>query len=132
MIRFYDIFFLISELIFCFLRSKDIEASSGNGDMAFQEVRKQQSVIEFILNHTEQIFSGASAPIKPKEGEFTLQCAPMRLEKSVIDGLYFYRTKFDVWGEVCNTPHQWTGWADETDEPGGGPGPLLKPKPPPA
>lgn len=70
MIRFYDIFFLISELIFCFLRSKDIEASSGNGDMAFQEVRKQQSVIEFILNHTEQIFSGASAPIKPKEGEF--------------------------------------------------------------
>uniref|UniRef100_H2LQN2 Rho GTPase activating protein 31 n=1 Tax=Oryzias latipes TaxID=8090 RepID=H2LQN2_ORYLA len=51
------------------LRSKDIEASSGNGDMAFQEVRKQQSVIEYILNHTEQIFSGASAPIKPKEGQ---------------------------------------------------------------
>uniref|UniRef100_A0A8C7Y0A5 Rho GTPase activating protein 31 n=1 Tax=Oryzias sinensis TaxID=183150 RepID=A0A8C7Y0A5_9TELE len=39
------------------LRSKDIEASSGNGDMAFQEVRKQQSVIEYILNHTEQIFN---------------------------------------------------------------------------
>uniref|UniRef100_A0A3B3CSQ3 Rho GTPase activating protein 31 n=1 Tax=Oryzias melastigma TaxID=30732 RepID=A0A3B3CSQ3_ORYME len=55
------------------LRSKDIEASSGNGDMAFQEVRKQQSVIEFILNHTEQIFSGASAPIKPKEGQ-SLMC----------------------------------------------------------
>ncbi|XP_041864990.1 rho GTPase-activating protein 31 isoform X2 [Melanotaenia boesemani] len=50
------------------LRSKDIEASSGNGDMAFQEVRKQQSVVEFILNHTEQIFSGASVQVKPKEG----------------------------------------------------------------
>uniref|UniRef100_I3JCA0 Rho GTPase activating protein 31 n=1 Tax=Oreochromis niloticus TaxID=8128 RepID=I3JCA0_ORENI len=39
------------------LRSKDIEASSGNGDMAFQEVRIQQSVVEFILNHADQIFS---------------------------------------------------------------------------
>jgi len=36
--------------------------------MAFQEVRKQQSVVEFILNHTEQIFSGDSVQIKPKEG----------------------------------------------------------------
>lgn len=52
----------------CLLRSKDIEASSGNGDMAFQEVRKQQSVVEFILNHTDQIFSGESLQIKPKEG----------------------------------------------------------------
>lgn len=49
------------------LRSKDIEVSSGNGDMAFQEVRVQQSVIEFILNHTEQIFNG-SVQIKPREG----------------------------------------------------------------
>lgn len=50
-------------------RSKDVETSSGNGDMAFQEVRIQQSVIEFILNHTEQIFSSDSAQMKPKEGE---------------------------------------------------------------
>ncbi|KAJ0061964.1 hypothetical protein NL108_014711 [Boleophthalmus pectinirostris] len=50
------------------LRSKDIEVSSGNGDMAFQEVRVQQSVIEFILNHTEQIFNGVSLQMKPKEG----------------------------------------------------------------
>ncbi|XP_008425226.1 rho GTPase-activating protein 31 [Poecilia reticulata] len=56
------------------LRSKDIETSSGNGDMAFQEVRIQQSVIEFILNHTEQIFSGDSDQIKPKEGP-SLMCA---------------------------------------------------------
>lgn len=55
-------------LSFYFLRSKDIEASAGNGDMAFQEVRIQQSVVEFILNHTEQIFSNDSAQIKPKEG----------------------------------------------------------------
>ncbi|KAJ0004470.1 hypothetical protein NQD34_010684 [Periophthalmus magnuspinnatus] len=51
------------------LRSKDIEVSSGNGDMAFQEVRVQQSVIEFILNHTEQIFNGVSLQMKPKEGK---------------------------------------------------------------
>lgn len=50
------------------LRSKDIEVSTGNGDMAFQEVRVQQSVIEFILNHTEQIFNGSSVQIKPREG----------------------------------------------------------------
>ncbi|XP_038133461.1 rho GTPase-activating protein 31 [Cyprinodon tularosa] len=56
------------------LRSKDIETSSGNGDMAFQEVRIQQSVIEFILNHTEQIFSGDSEEVKPKEGP-GLMCA---------------------------------------------------------
>uniref|UniRef100_A0AAV2JAR4 Rho-GAP domain-containing protein n=1 Tax=Knipowitschia caucasica TaxID=637954 RepID=A0AAV2JAR4_KNICA len=50
------------------LRSKDIEVSCGNGDMAFQEVRVQQSVIEFILNHTDQIFNGGSIQVKPKEG----------------------------------------------------------------
>ncbi|XP_069569355.1 rho GTPase-activating protein 31 [Brachyistius frenatus] len=73
------------------LRSKDIEASSGNGDMAFQEVRIQQSVVEFILNHTEQIFNGDFAQIKPKEGPSLMcgekyatlpisgQCGPMKL-----------------------------------------------------
>ncbi|XP_072231142.1 rho GTPase-activating protein 31 isoform X1 [Leuresthes tenuis] len=78
------------------LRSKDIETLSSNGDMAFQEVRKQQSVVEFILNHTEQIFSGDSVQIKPKEdhasagpslvcGEkyatlpISSQCGPMKL-----------------------------------------------------
>lgn len=43
--------------------------STDNGDMAFQAVRIQQSVVEFILNHTEQIFSSDSALIKPKEGK---------------------------------------------------------------
>lgn len=57
-----------SSLLFLLLRCKDIEASSGNGDMAFQAVRIQQSVVEFILNHTEQIFSGDSVQLKPKEG----------------------------------------------------------------
>ncbi|XP_034538733.1 rho GTPase-activating protein 31 [Notolabrus celidotus] len=55
------------------LRAKDIEASCANGDMAFQEVRIQQSVVEFILNHTQQIFSGDSVQIKPKEGP-SLMC----------------------------------------------------------
>lgn len=36
--------------------------------MAFQAVRIQQSVVEFILNHREQIFSNEAAQIKPKEG----------------------------------------------------------------
>uniref|UniRef100_A0AAX7UUP2 Rho-GAP domain-containing protein n=1 Tax=Astatotilapia calliptera TaxID=8154 RepID=A0AAX7UUP2_ASTCA len=62
------------------LRSKDIEASSGNGDMAFQEVRIQQSVVEFILNHADQIFRPVS---KCGEKYATLpisgQCGPMKL-----------------------------------------------------
>lgn len=36
--------------------------------MAFQAVRIQQSVVEFILNHREQIFSSEAMQIKPKEG----------------------------------------------------------------
>eukprot|EP00063_Salmo_salar_P009973 XP_013984808.1 PREDICTED: rho GTPase-activating protein 31 [Salmo salar] len=55
------------------LRSKDIEITSCNGDMAFQQVRVQQTVVEFILNHTEQIFNHAAAPIKTKEGP-SLMC----------------------------------------------------------
>ncbi|XP_056416200.1 rho GTPase-activating protein 31 [Hyla sarda] len=39
------------------LRSKEIEDSGCNGDAAFMEVRVQQVVIEFILNHVDQIFS---------------------------------------------------------------------------
>uniref|UniRef100_A0A668W4U3 Rho-GAP domain-containing protein n=1 Tax=Oreochromis aureus TaxID=47969 RepID=A0A668W4U3_OREAU len=59
------------------LRSKDIEASSGNGDMAFQEVRIQQSVVEFILNHADQIFS--SEQIKYATLPISGQCGPMKL-----------------------------------------------------
>ncbi|XP_051902652.1 rho GTPase-activating protein 31 isoform X1 [Hippocampus zosterae] len=73
------------------LRSKTIEATSGNGDMAFQEVQIQQSVVEFILNHTEQIFNSDSAQIKAKDGPSLMcgekyatlpisgQCGPMKL-----------------------------------------------------
>lgn len=42
------------------LRSKEIEASGFNGDAAFLAVRVQQVVIEFILNHVEQIFNGGA------------------------------------------------------------------------
>lgn len=38
-------------------RSKEIEAVGCNGDAAFLEVRVQQLVIEFILNHVDQIFN---------------------------------------------------------------------------
>ncbi|KAM7374282.1 hypothetical protein PAMP_006950 [Pampus punctatissimus] len=67
------------------LRSKDIEASSGNGDMAFQEVRIQQSVVEFILNHTQQIFNSDSVEIKPKEGP-TLMCGEKKYATLPISG----------------------------------------------
>ncbi|KFV53483.1 Rho GTPase-activating protein 31, partial [Gavia stellata] len=43
------------------LRSKEIEAVGCNGDAAFLEVRVQQLVIEFILNHVDQIFNNRKA-----------------------------------------------------------------------
>ncbi|KAE8621219.1 hypothetical protein XENTR_v10004729 [Xenopus tropicalis] len=50
------------------LRSKEIEDAGCNGDAAFMEVRVQQFVIEFILNHVDQIFNKIpAAPIKQKE-----------------------------------------------------------------
>ncbi|KAM4047205.1 rho GTPase-activating protein 31 [Anomaloglossus baeobatrachus] len=52
------------------LRSKEIEDSGCNGDAAFMEVRIQQVVIEFILNHVEQIFSKwPMAPVKQRHSE---------------------------------------------------------------
>ncbi|XP_058411821.1 rho GTPase-activating protein 31 isoform X1 [Diceros bicornis minor] len=42
------------------LRSKDIEATGCNGDAAFLAVRVQQVVIEFILNHVDQIFNNGA------------------------------------------------------------------------
>ncbi|XP_028839065.1 rho GTPase-activating protein 31 [Denticeps clupeoides] len=72
------------------LRSKDIELSSCNGDSAFLEVRVQQTVVEFILNHTDQIFDHGDETVKTKgpslscgEKYATLpamtQCGPMKL-----------------------------------------------------
>nr|XP_014339753.1 PREDICTED: uncharacterized protein LOC106702131 [Latimeria chalumnae] len=40
----------------CASRSKEIESSGCNGDTAFLEVRVQQVVVEFILNHVDRIF----------------------------------------------------------------------------
>ncbi|KAM9319289.1 rho GTPase-activating protein 31 [Gastrophryne carolinensis] len=57
------------------LRSKEIEDAGCNGDAAFMEVRVQQIVIEFILNHVQQIFSKSSPiPIKLKEEELFPPC----------------------------------------------------------
>ncbi|XP_066477189.1 rho GTPase-activating protein 31 [Tiliqua scincoides] len=50
------------------LRSKEIESVGCNGDAAFLEVRVQQLVIEFILNHVDEIFND-SVSTKPKENE---------------------------------------------------------------
>uniref|UniRef100_A0A8C6VSE7 Rho GTPase activating protein 31 n=1 Tax=Naja naja TaxID=35670 RepID=A0A8C6VSE7_NAJNA len=50
------------------LRSKEIEAEGCNGDAAFLEVRVQQLVIEFILNHVDEIFSD-NICIRPKDNE---------------------------------------------------------------
>lgn len=41
-------------------RSKEIEATGCNGDAAFLAVRVQQVVIEFILNHVDQIFNNGA------------------------------------------------------------------------
>uniref|UniRef100_A0A9J8AIF1 Rho GTPase activating protein 31 n=1 Tax=Cyprinus carpio carpio TaxID=630221 RepID=A0A9J8AIF1_CYPCA len=49
------------------LRSKEVEVPSCNGDIAFLEVRIQQSVVEFILNHTEQIFNLDVQPSNQKK-----------------------------------------------------------------
>ncbi|XP_074070680.1 rho GTPase-activating protein 31 [Macrotis lagotis] len=49
------------------LRSKEIEAIGCNGDAAFLAVRVQQVVIEFILNHVDQIFSNSSCSIENDE-----------------------------------------------------------------
>uniref|UniRef100_A0ACB8FGV8 Uncharacterized protein n=1 Tax=Sphaerodactylus townsendi TaxID=933632 RepID=A0ACB8FGV8_9SAUR len=50
------------------LRSKEIEAVGCNGDAAFLEVRVQQLVIEFILNHVDEIFND-HVSARPKETE---------------------------------------------------------------
>ncbi|XP_039183267.1 rho GTPase-activating protein 31 [Crotalus tigris] len=50
------------------LRSKEIEAVGCNGDAAFLEVRVQQLVIEFILNHVDEIFSD-NICVRPKDNE---------------------------------------------------------------
>nr|XP_056714518.1 rho GTPase-activating protein 31 [Euleptes europaea] len=50
------------------LRSKEIEAVGCNGDAAFLEVRVQQLVIEFILNHMDEIFNDHVSD-RPKETE---------------------------------------------------------------
>ncbi|KAM3933159.1 rho GTPase-activating protein 31 [Leptodactylus fuscus] len=52
------------------LRSKEIEDIGCNGDAAFMEVRVQQIVIEFILNHVEEIFSNSpTTAIKRRDSE---------------------------------------------------------------
>ncbi|KAL8190885.1 UNVERIFIED_CONTAM: hypothetical protein K2H54_065161 [Gekko kuhli] len=50
------------------LRSKEIEAVGCNGDAAFLEVRVQQLVIEFILNHMDELFNDHGSA-RPKEIE---------------------------------------------------------------
>lgn len=57
-------------------RCKKIEATICNGDAAFLAVRVQQVVIEFILNHADQIFnSGAPGPLQ-QDGNGSLWPTP--------------------------------------------------------
>ncbi|KAJ8348490.1 hypothetical protein SKAU_G00270790 [Synaphobranchus kaupii] len=55
------------------LRSKETELPTSNGDIAFLEVRVQQIVVEFILNHVEQIFNRGVWSSLPTEG-LSLAC----------------------------------------------------------
>ncbi|XP_038656719.1 rho GTPase-activating protein 30-like isoform X2 [Scyliorhinus canicula] len=47
------------------LRSKEIESSGFNGTAAFMEVRVQSIVVEFILNHVEQLFGRKNLQLNP-------------------------------------------------------------------
>uniref|UniRef100_A0A8D0GSK3 Rho GTPase activating protein 31 n=1 Tax=Sphenodon punctatus TaxID=8508 RepID=A0A8D0GSK3_SPHPU len=49
------------------LRSKETEAIGCNGDAAFLEVRVQQLVIEFILNHVDEIFNNIAPSCKEND-----------------------------------------------------------------
>lgn len=49
-------------------RSKEIEATGCNGDAAFLAVRVQQVVIEFILNHVDQIFNNGAPSSLENDG----------------------------------------------------------------
>lgn len=60
-------------LSFLLSSSKEVEVPSCNGDIAFQEVRVQQSVVEFILNHTEQIFNQEVQSTKSREGTSSIK-----------------------------------------------------------
>ncbi|KAG2456592.1 rho GTPase-activating protein 31 [Polypterus senegalus] len=58
------------------LRSKEIEISTCNGDAAFLEVRIQQTVVEFILNHMEHIFNNNTdhPPAEKEDNNSTRKC----------------------------------------------------------
>lgn len=68
------------------LRSKEIEATGCSGDAAFLAVRVQQVVIEFILNHVNQIFnSGAPGSLEDDENQpimksLTLPALPLPMK----------------------------------------------------
>ncbi|XP_063999406.1 rho GTPase-activating protein 31 [Pogoniulus pusillus] len=61
------------------LRSKEIEAVGCNGDAAFLEVRVQQLVIEFILNHVDQIFTNNRKDSSAENIESTLVAKSLTL-----------------------------------------------------
>uniref|UniRef100_A0A3B3T000 Rho GTPase activating protein 31 n=1 Tax=Paramormyrops kingsleyae TaxID=1676925 RepID=A0A3B3T000_9TELE len=58
------------------LRSKENEILTCNGDTAFLEVRVQQAVVEFILNHMDQIFNNKPGQSIPKEEGQSSACEP--------------------------------------------------------
>lgn len=57
-------------------RSREIEATGCNGDAAFLAVRVQQVVIEFILNHVDQIFNSGAPGSLQNDGTDSSWCIP--------------------------------------------------------
>ncbi|XP_016352721.1 dentin sialophosphoprotein-like [Sinocyclocheilus anshuiensis] len=49
------------------LRSKDIESTGFNGTAAFMEVRVQSIVVEFILTHVAEVFSGSGLSVERRK-----------------------------------------------------------------
>ncbi|XP_068126960.1 rho GTPase-activating protein 31 [Hyperolius riggenbachi] len=70
------------------LRSKEIEDAGCNGDAAFLEVRVQQVVIEFILNHMELIFSkGPPTPTKHRDEDLLPLCIAPPTECRIVKSM---------------------------------------------
>ncbi|KAK9980359.1 hypothetical protein ABG768_013725 [Culter alburnus] len=49
------------------LRSKDIESTGFNGTAAFMEVRVQSIVVEFILTHVAEVFTGTALTVERRK-----------------------------------------------------------------
>lgn len=99
----------IALTMFSFLggRSKEIESVGCNGDAAFLEVRVQQLVIEFILNHVDEIFNdNVSARPKENEGEYSWTVASLSAV-TIFNSLPWVCKWVPLYVHVCMVCNYW-------------------------